>query len=287
MKNLYILLPIPLFMDLNLRDKLIFVTGAAGGLGSEIVRSLKSEGAYPMGIDVNPLDGSELEKKLDGKTDNFHFFCGDCSSLDFMEEVQRESVGLYGNSHVWGLVNCAGLGGGDKKYGGERTLRNLDLVLRSHLHSAVLAIESFYPRMNVGASIVNIGSIEIDMTSPEMVIYTTAKNALLGMTVAYAVTLAPKGIRVNMVSPGLIEKTGIQLQLQTAARRELTTSFERRTPLGRSVYQREVADAVIYFLSNRSSMITGENLHVDGGYTRAAWDSGWIKGDIADVYKPV
>lgn len=173
---------------------------------------------------------------------------------------------------LYGLVNDAGILGSDSSHGG-RTLPALDTMMHAHAQAAFVATELSYPKMRQGGAIVNLGSIELEMAAPDIVLYTAAKGALAGMTVSYATALASRQIRVNMVSPGNVNTQ--RNRSQYAAARHIIASFEARTPLGRSVEPQEVADAVVYLLSPRSGMITGQNLVVDGGYTRALWNPDW------------
>lgn len=249
---------------LELENKRVIVSGAANGIGAAIVHSLLKEGAFPIGIDIQPLKGSELEREINDLWkvgESFEFIEGDASD---MEDMSRR-LGRF--DKLDGLVNNAGLLGNDSSHGG-RNIEALSKMIRAHVYTALVLTELAYPRMGSGSSIVNIGSIEVDMAAPNVVLYATAKGALLGMTRAYSVSLAP-AIRVNMVSPGSVNTKRNKAQFTTPEGQELIQRFELRTPLGRGVEPAEVADTVLYFLSGRSSAITGQNVIVDGGYTRA------------------
>lgn len=113
------------------------------------------------------------------------------------------------------------------------------------------------------------------MAAPNVVLYTATKGALLGMTVAYATTLAPN-IRVNMISPGNVNTERNKAQYQDPDSQKIIRHFEARTPLRRSVEPEEIADTALFLLSQRSSAITGQDIVVDCGYTRALWDPGWV-----------
>lgn len=256
--------------SLELEGKKIIVSGAANGIGAAVFRSLLEEGAYPIGIDLEEFKGSELAGKIGGYPWrlglNFDFFQGDASDMTAMKQV------LAGFESFDGLVNNAGLLGNDNVHRG-RSVESLDKLMSTHVHSALVLTETAYPRMTRG-SIVNIGSIEVTMAAPDMVLYAAAKGALLGMTVAYATTLAPK-IRVNMVSPGNVNTERNKAQYQNPQGQEIIRGFEGKTPLRRSVEPEEVADEVLHLLSKRGSAITGQDRVVDCGYTRGLWDPGW------------
>ena len=254
---------------LEMEGKQVVVSGAANGIGASIVRGLLEVGAAPIGVDLEPFSGSELERKIYGLGKHggeFEFFTGDAANQIAMGKVFETFTKLDG------LVNNAGLLGGDNTHGG-RSLISFGEMMKAHVHTAIVLTELAHPRMGNNGSIVNVGSIELAMAAPDVVMYTAAKGALFGMTIAYAVTLAEAGIRANMVSPGNVNTERNKAQYLQA--KALIEGFERRAPLGRSVEPDEVANIVLFLLSNRSSAITGQDIIVDCGYTRALWDPSW------------
>jgi NAD(P)-dependent dehydrogenase (short-subunit alcohol dehydrogenase family) len=110
---------------------------------------------------------------------------------------------------------------------------------------------------------VNIGSVNAQLALPDNAAYVASKGGLLQLTRAMAIALAPRGIRVNMVAPGSID-TPLQRAGQSRSP-ALRARVLSRTPLGRLGEPEEVADAVLYMASDRSSYVTGECLFVDGG----------------------
>lgn len=255
--------------SLELKNKIVVVSGAANGIGAATVVGLLQEGAYPVGIDIEPFSGSELQRKTKRfKKDRLQFIEGDASDEDGM----RDALSRFGLVH--GLVNNAGLLGGDKKHGGFNPA-SLRKMMDAHVVSAQVLTQAVRARMPEGGSIVNIGSIETIMAEPGVVSYSTAKGALWGMTVAYANELAPD-IRVNMVSPGNVDTERNKAQYKAPGAAERIRSFEARTPLRRSLKPKEIADTILFLLSPRSSGIIGANLVVDGGYTRALTDPTWV-----------
>ena len=138
----------------------------------------------------------------------------------------------------------------------EAWLTNLDVNLRSVFVGTQLAA----PRMRRGGAVVNVASIEALHPAPGHSHYATAKAAVLMHTRAAALELGPQGIRVNAVSPGLIDYPALkQLWPEGVAR------YEAAAPLGRIGTRDEVADAVLFLASPGARFITGANLVVDGG----------------------
>jgi NAD(P)-dependent dehydrogenase (short-subunit alcohol dehydrogenase family) len=259
-------------MDLGLKGKKIIVSGAAQGVGSAIFMALLKEGAHPIGIDKKALTNSELEEAIEsqGLSSPVEFYEADITDESAIQGIYKK-IGI-----VKGLVNNAGLLGGDQSHGG-RTIEAWNKMMDNNAKSAFMLTEATIPKMTQGGSIVNIGSLELDMAAPNVILYTASKGALWGMTVAYSTTLADKDIRVNMVSPGNVNTRNNMAQYSAQA--DLIKGFEGRTPLKRSIEPEEVADTVLFLLSYRSEAITGQNQRIDCGYQRALWDPIWSKED--------
>ncbi len=121
-----------------------------------------------------------------------------------------------------------------------------------------------------GGAIVNVTSRLAHVGVPEMAVYGAAKGALRALTHGTAIELAPLGIRVNAVAPGMTETPLLTEWLESAddpaARRR---SVEERVPLGRLATPDQVAAAILFLASDAASHITGATLPVDGGYTAA------------------
>ncbi len=307
-------------MDLGLHGKEIVVTGAAGGIGAAICVALKREGAYPIGLDVKPFGDSELSiivtdyMRAEARGDmdfrnlkavlnvdnvicqswNPHsrpdggeyfpttmkFFQVDVADRKGLERVLSKHENLYG------LVNNAGLLGGDAKHGG-RTDEAFDKMFDAHVRTAYTATEVCAPKIKKSGkgAIVNIGSIDVWQQGPDLILYAMAKGALYAGTRAWANTYAPE-IRVNMVSPGHVNTENDLKQYVEEPGKSVLAHFRGKTPLRRSSEPSEIADAVLYLLSEKSGNITGANLIADCGFSISLFDPLWVKdvGDLKSVY---
>ncbi len=274
------------FMTFGLEDRNIVVTGAAQGIGADIAyRLITNEHANVIAVDKQPFSGSELEQLLRNTDGNPISPSSPRLKYERLDASDRASVGnsfniLIGlrvgmwDGTVHGLVNNAGLLGLDTV----RDMEQWDRYMNAHAKTAYVMTEVCYPLMKEGGSIVNMGSIELEMCAKDAVLYTAGKGAVLGLTIGYAVTLADKGIRVNMVSPGNVNtKDNVEQYQKDPKLKEVIDKFEFRTPMKRSVEPKEVANEVLFLLSDLSSGTTGQNRIVDCGYTRALWDNAWIK----------
>lgn len=262
----------------DLQGKNVVVTGAANGIGANVFYELMIIGAYPIGIDIKPFEESELSELreyLIGKGD-FH----QADAAD--EEAVKEILKKY--PRISGLVNNAGLLGSDNVHGG-RNLQSWNKMMRAHALTNFVTTEACVPKMPPGSVIVNLSSIEAHMCSKDVVLYTAAKGAVAGLTMGYAVTLGEKGIRVNSVSPGYVSTKRNNAQYK--GHEDIIEHTAKRAPLGRVVQPSEVANLILFLLSDKSSAITGQDFLIDCGYTKNFWDPTWTKGDIGDIYQPI
>jgi L-fucose dehydrogenase len=250
-------------MDLRLRDKVVVVTGGAAGIGAAIVAQLAREQAVPVVLDRDPLRPAFAEE-LAGLGARF-----DAYRLDLVDEAAcadavRRTIARHGG--IDGLVNNAGandgVGLGASREAFMQSLQG-NLV---HCHAmARLTLAQLKARRG---AIVNISSKTALTGQGGTSAYVAAKAALLGLTREWAAELAADGVRVNAVLPAEVMTPMYARWLGTRADSEAARrGIERRIPLGhRMTTDREIADLVVFLLSDRSSHTTGQWLHADGGY---------------------
>lgn len=247
-----------------MKNKVIIVSGAAGGIGTAILNHLLEIRAIPIGIDIRDSELAADKKE--------NFFQGDASNTWQVSKIIFRIRKKFGS--INGLVNNAGLMGTDGSHGG-RSAELFDKMIKSNTKTALVLTEACSPFMEEGGSIVNIGTIDLHMAPPDAICYVASKGALWGLTQSYSVELAKRGIRVNMVSPGSVATERDRALFKKSP--ALIKGFVGRTPLKRQVKPIEVAKATAFLLSDESSAITGQELIVDCGYTAALWDPCWHK----------
>jgi L-fucose dehydrogenase len=239
-------------MDLHLRDKVVIVTGGASGIGAAICRALTEEGALPVALDRAPAEAAAAAFQLD------------LADEAACRAAVAETIARFGG--IDGLVNNAGLNDGvGLDAGCEAFRRSLEANLVHAYLLAHLCAESLSQRRG---AIVNVSSKTALTGQGGTSGYVAAKAGLLGLTREWAASLAPQGVRVNAVLPAEVMTPMYERWL--AAKPDPEDALQRitsRIPLGqRMTTDREIADLVVFLLSDRSSHTTGQWLHPDGGY---------------------
>jgi 3alpha(or 20beta)-hydroxysteroid dehydrogenase len=240
----------------RLKGKIILISGGARGQGAAEARRCVAEGARVVIGDVLEAEGRRLASELGAAA---VFVAQDVTKEDDWDKAIAAAAALGG---LHGLVNNAGI------YQ-PRTLMETDVALferhmRINQLGCFLGMKAVVPLMerSGGGSIVNISSVAGLRGSPGAIAYSATKWALRGMTKAAAVDLAPRKIRVNSVHPGPIdtEMLNVRTPEQNAERLQ-------RVPMHRMGTADEVADLVLFLLSDESGYITGAEIAIDGGAT--------------------
>ncbi|MEP6504879.1 MAG: SDR family oxidoreductase [Betaproteobacteria bacterium] len=250
-------------MDLHLRDKVVIVTGGAAGIGAAIALQLAHEQAIPVVLDRAPPSPA-LAAELAALSPASGFFQLELSDEAACADAVARILERHGG--IDALVNNAGVNDGVGLAAGRAAfVRSLESNL---VHCYVMAHLCVDPLKARRGAIVNISSKTALTGQGGTSGYVAAKAALLGLTREWAASLAGNGVRVNAVLPAEVMTPMYASWLQARADpdqalREITA----RIPLGhRMTTDREIADLVVFLLSDRSSHTTGQWLHPDGGY---------------------
>jgi len=253
-------------MDLQLKERIVIVTGGAAGIGAAITAGLIEEGAVPVIFDRD-APAPALAEALQA-----HAARGGRYGLERLELTDEDACrnAVARTQAQWSgidaLVNNAGSNDGVGLDAGRAAfLKSLDINLVQAYVMAHLCAPAITQRQG---AIVNISSKTALTGQGGTSGYVAAKAALLGLTREWAAALAPQGVRVNAVLPAEVMTPLYQrwLSRQPDPAAELAR-IEARIPLGqRLTSDREIADAVLFLLSPRSSHTTGQWFHPDGGY---------------------
>lgn len=241
----------------SLAGKIILITGASSGIGKAIAIECSKMGARIIITGRNKERLNETFSLLQGK-EHQQIIC------DLKEE---EGVNTIVNNleNIDGVVHCAGIA----KPLPFQFINNSVLaeVLRVNFMAPTLLSQQIVKskKLKRNGSIVFISSISgVLCSTVGGSIYSASKGAVNGLVKGMALDLAPKGIRVNCVLPGMIDTNIFKNETIT---QEQLDQDKKRYPLGRYGRPEEVAYAVIYLLSDASAWMTGSNVVIDGGYT--------------------
>ena len=240
----------------RLLNKVAIITGAAQGMGAAHARLFIEEGAKVVLTDLNEEKGHALAAELG---ENALFVKQNVTSEEDWATVVAKAEEAFGPVNV--LVNNAGIT--VAKHMLEITLEEYRRIVDINQVSVFLGMKAVTPSMQQagGGSIVNISSMNGLVAGA--VGYTDTKFAVRGMTKAAAINLAPIGIRVNSVHPGVIA-TPMVVQEDTKAAVE---AFAKHIPLQRVAQPEEVSQMVLFLASDESSYSTGSEFIIDGGLT--------------------
>jgi len=233
---------------LDLAGKAVIVTGSGGGIGTGIARRLAAAGAELL-MHVRTSDAPEI----DGKHTTIS---ADLTSESGPDQVTAAALEHFGR--IDGLINNAGIQPlaplietSDEEF---REMIETNLTSVHRLTKAVANV------MDRGGSIVHIASIEGTQPARNHGHYAAAKAGLLMHARAAALEWGERGIRVNAVSPGLIDRPGLDRDWAEGVAR-----WKKAAPLQRLGTPEDIGDACVFLISDLSRWITGSNLVVDGG----------------------
>ena len=245
--------------ELSLGGRVAVVTGAASGLGQAIAQTLAAHGASIVVLDRD--DGADTIASL-GTDGEHHAFRVDVGDHADVERAFEDIDGVH--DHVDILVSCAGI-------------REIDAVLDldPEMWQRVIAVNlsgPFYCAQQAGrrmadcgrgGAIVNVASVAGLVGMTHRPAYTSSKHGLIGLTKNLARDLSPHRIRVNAVAPGTVRTPLTEPYYHDDA---FLNGVEGMVPLGFEGAPTDVANAVLFFVSDLSSWVTGTVLPVDGGW---------------------
>lgn len=241
------------------KKKVVLVSGASGGIGSATCHLFAVKGWNVVGVD----------KEVAKETSPAHaFFTGDFSDPEFnrdvFDRVQKDFGSLDSIVNNAAVQICRNLL--------ETTIEQWDWVMKVNVRTILLSTQNGFEMLRQGpGSLVNVSSVHALATSVGLGAYATSKGAVVSLTRALALELAPHSIRVNAILPGAVET---RMLLDGLQRDRVVGQYEpallgilgKKHPLGRIGQPKEIAETIL-FLANgeQSSYMTGQSIVVDGG----------------------
>jgi meso-butanediol dehydrogenase/(S,S)-butanediol dehydrogenase/diacetyl reductase len=253
----------------RLKGKVAVITGTGDGQGRTAALRFAQAGALVVGCDLNEQTAAEtgrLVRAAGGQMVSLH-------PLDLTKEANAQQLATFAMD-TFGRIdvlynNAVGTAGGPPL---EMSVEDFDFVLAGAIRLPWLVTKSCVPHIIAGGGgvLINIASISgmvgagMVGNSPLMFAYALAKAAVIRMTQLFAIDFAPHGIRVNSISPGMIEVPVAVALLGTPELRQFHIDSEL---LGRIGVPDDIVNAALFLASEDSSYVTGQNLVIDGGWS--------------------
>ena len=250
-------------MHQRLKDKVIIITGGNSGIGYATAQKVIASGGIPIIVGRHEQRVNEacaaLGKSAVGFVANVSSMTAIDALYEFVKQNFKEVHGVVANAGVAVIENCADI-----------TEAGYDHQFDINVKGAFFVAQKALPLMKHGGSIVFNASAAGHKTFEGGGVYAATKAALHSFATSMGLELGSKGIRVNTVSPGptvtpIFEKMGMS-EVQAG---DLLDAFKNRSPLGRIAHPDEVANVIVFLLSEESSYVTGTDILVDGGLVLA------------------
>ena len=241
----------------SLEGKTILVTGAASGIGRATAIQCAEMGAKVILVDLNEQGLKDSMALI--PRDDTEYRALDLTDLDKLIEMVGTLSKLDGVASNAGIVLSLLAKFSEPK--------DMERIFKINTFSHINLIQQLIAqkKLNKGASIVftsSMSGVYCGLAGGSL--YGATKSAILGYTKALAIELAPRGIRVNTIHPGMIETP---LTAGTALSKELLEEDAKNYPLGRYGKPEEIAYSIVYLLSDATVWMTGSQLLIDGGYS--------------------
>lgn len=241
----------------SLAGKTIFITGGSRGIGASIVKTCAEMGATVAFTYSSQKEAAEnILKSLPAGKHSIHQL--NIANSEQVDLVVEEVIQMHGE--IFGVVNNAGI----TKDQLLLRMKNEDFqsVINANLNGTFYVTKIFAKHMlkNRKGSFVNISSVIGSSGNPGQSNYAASKAGIEGFTRSVALELSSRNIRANVIAPGYIKS-----DMTNALTPEQLKAFSDKIPLGRPGEAEDIANAVVFLLSDAASYITGQTLHINGG----------------------
>lgn len=247
-----------------LEGKVGIVTGAGSGIGREVALAMAREGAKVVVSDVLDEHGAETVSMIEAIGGSAAYVHADVSDWPQVEAMVKFALDTYGALHL--AVNNAGIGG-PAGLTGEYPLDGWEKVISINLTGVFYSMRAELPAMVAagGGAVVNISSILGFVGYAYSCAYVAAKHGVVGLTKNAALEYATQGVRVNSVHPGFID-TPLVAAAGIERDGDIWNMIAGKHAMERLGKPGEVAEAILWLLTDKASFVTGSQYVVDGGY---------------------
>jgi NAD(P)-dependent dehydrogenase (short-subunit alcohol dehydrogenase family) len=248
---------------MELKKKVIVVTGAGSGIGAASAALLTSLGATVIVSDINLKNAEEVVREIKKSAGNATAYQVDVTRYEEVEGLLNQVIKDHGSLDV--LVNNAGIGGKNQKKTAEHTLDDWHNVIAVNQTGVFYCMKVALKQMMLQGhgNIINIASLAGLKPSGNNLSYSASKFAVVGMTKSAALEYGHKNIRINAVCPGYTHSSLLDQLL--SSRPDMEQKLKQLIPMGRFGEASEVAETVAWLASDNSKYITGQTITIDGG----------------------
>jgi NAD(P)-dependent dehydrogenase (short-subunit alcohol dehydrogenase family) len=246
-----------------MQEKVAIITGASSGIGRATALLFAERGIKVVGIGRNEKELNELRRQAKEKNGVVKTYLADILENKQVERVVTETAEAFGGIDI--LVNAAGIiSNGSIE---TTTLDDWDKMMNVNLRAVFFMMQKCLPHLEkTGGNIVNVSSVTGVRAFPNVLAYCVSKAAVDQLTRCSALELAPKGVRVNAVNPGVVVTNIHKRGGMDEEKYEQFLEHSKTThPLGRVGKPEEVAELIYFLASENASWITGVTYEIDGG----------------------
>jgi len=253
----------------RLDGKVALITGAAGGLGGSLAAGFAQEGCRLFLSDIHETGLRQRLEELQTGGEAADGLAGDVTRQDQRRAIVDGAIQKFGRIDI--LVNNAGVASVKSLW--DLAESDWDAVLNVNVKGLFFMLQAVARHMvsNGSGSIINVASVAGRVGRPFLIHYAASKAAVISVTRSCALALAPCGIRVNAVAPGMIDTDMLQSLLGNWNQTPQGSSpagkvpLSANVPLGRVAKPEEIVGAAIFLASRESGYVTGQTYNVDGG----------------------
>lgn len=247
-------------MDAPSGQKVVFVTGAASGIGRAAAEAFVTKGWATVLADLNADEGQAVAAELASRGDCTFVSC-DVTDDDMVREAVEAAVGMYGRLDA--AFNAAGIDGEHGKRTAECTMENWNRVMAVDLTGTFSSMRHEIPAIiaSGGGSIVNCASVAGLRSAATVPAYSAAKHGVVGLTKTAATEYGREGLRINAICPGTVDTPMFQASMSP----KLVERLVKMNPVGRIADPSEIAEVALWLCDSAPGFLNGEVITVDGG----------------------